>query len=238
MLSFAANLIKTCFALYTIHASHQTKNCFIFYFIQIIFYFSIQATSGGAAYIIKHDAFSDRFLEVCCAFLSYCHLQKITYWLQMYSDIHTLIQFAIVKVWVIFQRPANMHYMHIAYMHKCYWLVFHAGPSWISHHPHPLATVLWVCSIMHIPSPCHWALWVQLSLGQTSLQSSVTLHLMDINCLPPDLFAITRPWLWCHVCKVVWWPMAHRHSGKTSLISYSGDQPHCLIMPMRLIKYI
>ncbi len=48
--------------------------------------------------------------------LCYCRLQKITYWPQMYSDIHQillksrnmLIQFAIVKVWVIFQRPVNM----------------------------------------------------------------------------------------------------------------------------------
>ncbi len=128
----------------------------------------------------------------------------------------------------------------LSYWDEHYCLVYHAGPSWISHCKiwRPLATVLRACSILHIPSPCHWALWVQLSLGQTSLQSSVTLHLMDINCLPPDLFAVTRPWLWCHVCKVVWWPMAHRHSGKMSLKSYSGDQSHGFIPPMILINYI
>lgn len=184
--------------------------------------------------------------------LCYCRLQNITYWPQIvqWHTVHQillksrnmLIQFAIVKVWDIFQRLANTQPQYFLFHIEMWALLFCLSCRSILNFPlYDLASFgNGPQSVQHIAYslPCHWALWVQLSLGQTSLQSSVTLHLMDINCLPPDLFAVTRPWLWCHVCKVVWWPMAHRHSGKTSLKSYSGDQSHRFIPPMRLITYI
>ncbi len=203
--------------------------------------------SGGAAYIMKHDTFSDSFaMHLLLLFAenyilatdvqwhtsnitqkqkyvnSVCHCEGV-------SNFSKTCQYA-TAIFSLSYWDVSIIVLFIIQVHLEFPTVW-SGVLW--------QLVLRACSILHIPSPPHhWALWVQLSLGQTSLQSSVTLHLMDINCLPPDLFAVTRPWLWCHVCKVVWWPMAHRHSGKTSLKSYSGDQSHDFIPPMRFINYI